>query len=48
MKILEDEVTLSGFRKSVQLLLEDSYDPMFDYQMDKRKGDVLFRVVWET
>ena len=33
----------SGFRKPVQLLLEDYYDPMYDYQMDKRKGEVLFR-----
>jgi len=34
---------VSGFRKPVQLLLEDYYDPMYDYQMNKRKGDVLFR-----
>ena len=33
----------SGFRQPVQLLLEDYYDPMYDYQMDKRKGEVLFR-----
>jgi len=33
----------SGFRKPVQLLLEDYYDPMYDYQMNKRRGEVLFR-----
>jgi len=33
----------SGFRKPVKLLLEDYYDPMYDYQMNKRKGEVLFR-----
>lgn len=43
---------VSGFRKPVQLLLEDYYDPMYDYQMSKRKGKVLFRggideiVIW--
>lgn len=34
---------VSGFRKPVQLLLEDYYDPMYDYQLRKRKGAVLFR-----
>ena len=34
---------ISGFRKPVQLLLEDYYDSMYDYQLSKRKGDILFR-----
>ena len=34
---------VSGFRKPIQLLLEEYYDPMYDYQMSKREGDVLFR-----
>ena len=33
---------LSGFRKPIQSLLEDYYDPMYDYQMSQRKGEVLF------
>ena len=33
---------LSGFRKPIQSLLEDYYDPMYDYQMSERKGEVLF------
>ena len=33
---------LSGFRKPIQSLLEDYYDPMYDYQMSKRKGEILF------
>ena len=34
---------VSGFRKPIQLLLEEYYDPMYDYQMSKREGVVLFR-----
>jgi len=33
---------LSGFRKPIQSLLEDYYDPMYDYQMSERKGEILF------
>jgi len=34
---------VSGFRKPIQLLLKDYYDPMYDYQMSrKQKGEVLF------
>ena len=38
-----DASDTSGFRQPVQLLLQDYYDPMYDYQMNKRKGEVLFR-----
>ena len=33
---------LSGFRKPIQSLLEDYYDPMYDYQMSEQKGEILF------
>ena len=33
---------VSGFRKPIQSLLEDYYDPMYDYQMSKRQGEILF------
>ncbi|MGM0564010.1 MAG: tRNA 2-selenouridine(34) synthase MnmH [Pseudomonadota bacterium] len=31
-----------GFRPGIAMLLSDYYDPMYDYQLDKRRGDVLF------
>lgn len=33
---------VSGFCKPIQTLLEDFYDPMYDYQMSKRQGEILF------
>ena len=33
---------VSGFRKPIQSLLEDYYDPMYDYQMSERQGEILF------
>jgi len=33
---------VSAFIKPIQLLLEDYYDPMYDYQMSKRNGEILF------
>lgn len=47
-----DTLNLSAFRRPIQSLLEDYYDPMYDYQIDKRKGEILFRgnmeelVIW--
>ena len=37
-----DASNVSGFRKPIQSLLEDYYDPMYDYQMSKRQGEILF------
>ena len=34
---------IDGFRKPIQSLLEDYYDPMYDYQMNKRQGEILFQ-----
>jgi len=34
---------VSGFRRPIQTLLEDYYDPIYDYQMTQRQGAVLFR-----
>ncbi|MBL7003256.1 MAG: tRNA 2-selenouridine(34) synthase MnmH [Gammaproteobacteria bacterium] len=31
-----------GFRDAFEILLTKYYDPMYDYQMNKRQGDVLF------
>jgi len=33
---------VSGFNDPIQILLDDYYDPMYDYQMSKREGEVLF------
>jgi tRNA 2-selenouridine synthase len=33
---------LSGHRQWIALLLEQYYDPMYDYQLSKRTGDILF------
>ena len=38
----EVSYNLSGFRKPIQSLLEDCYDPMYDYQMSERKSEILF------
>ncbi|TQV76023.1 tRNA 2-selenouridine(34) synthase MnmH [Exilibacterium tricleocarpae] len=32
-----------GYREGVALLLREYYDPMYAYQLDKRRGDVVFR-----
>jgi len=34
---------LALHRQWVELLLEQYYDPMYDYQLDQREGEVLFR-----
>ena len=33
---------VSGFVKPIQHLLSDYYDPMYDYYMSKRNGEILF------
>ena len=32
-----------GFRKGIEKLLTDYYDPMYDYQQSQRKGSILFK-----
>lgn len=35
---------IDGFRKPIQSMLVDYYDPMYDYQMNKRQGEIL--LIW--
>ena len=32
-----------GHREWIGFLLEKYYDPMYEYQLDQRRGEVLFR-----
>ena len=39
----DDHGDLVGHREWITILLEQYYDPMYEYQMDQRSGEILFR-----
>ena len=43
LKQLFTEADESGFDEGIRILLKDYYDPMYEYQLDGKKPEILFR-----